>query len=232
VNPALRSSAAHLFVPSVDAPEPSVDDLHHLFRVLRLRDGEAVTVSDGVGGWRTTIARAGTLVLDGDVHRDPPPRRCVIAAAIPKGDRAEWMVQKLTEVGATDIVLLHCARSVVRWEGDRGTKQLARLQRVAREAASQSRRVWLPDVRGPVPFGEAAAWPGAVLAEPDGAVVSADGSGPELVLVGPEGGFSADELAVAVPRIRLLPTVLRVETAAVVAACGILTRTTEIHGAC
>jgi 16S rRNA U1498 N3-methylase RsmE len=52
------------------------------------------------------------------------------------------------------------------------------------------------------------------------------------VLVGPEGGFAADELAVAIPRVRLLPTVLRVETAAVVAACGILTRSKEIHGAC
>jgi 16S rRNA (uracil1498-N3)-methyltransferase len=229
VNPALRSSAAHLFVPSVDAPDPSQDDVHHLFRVLRLRDGEVVTVSDGAGGWRSTVARAGTLVVDGEVHREPPPQPCRIAAAIPKGDRAEWMVQKLTEVGATDIVLLHCARNVVRWEGERGAKQLARLQRVAREAASQSRRVWLPAVRGPVPFAEAAGWSGAVLAEPDGDAQLGDDVGADLVLVGPEGGFSADELAAPIAHVRLLPNVLRVETAAVVAACGILTRSTKIH---
>ncbi len=235
MNPALRTSAAHLFVSSVDDPVPSDDDLHHLFRVLRLRDGERVTVSDGAGGWRTTVAAAGTLVVDGEVQREAAPQQCAIAAAIPKGDRAEWMVQKLTEVGATEIVLLHCVRSVVRWEGERGAKQLQRLQRVAREAASQSRRVWLPEVRGPVSFANAAALPGAALAEPDGPVdlaATSPDTGPHLVLVGPEGGFSDDELAVDVPRVRLLPTVLRVETAAVVAACGILTRFREIHSAC
>jgi 16S rRNA (uracil1498-N3)-methyltransferase len=218
VNPALRSSAAHVFVESIDAPDPSTDDLHHLFRVLRLRDGEVVTVSDGRGAWRTTTATAGALHPDGPVRHEPAPTACTIAAAIPKGDRAEWMVQKLTEIGVTEIVLLHCARSVVRWEGERGAKQLTRLQRVAREAAVQSRRVWLPVVRGPVPFAEAAALPGAVLAEPDGDV----GVTATTVLIGPEGGFSPEELAAPVPRVRLVDTVLRVETAAVVAASGVL----------
>ncbi len=218
MNPALRTSAAHVFVESVDAPDPSPDDTHHLFRVLRLRDGETVTVSDGLGGWRTTVAAGGALRVDGPVVREPAPAPCTIAAAIPKGDRAEWMVQKLTEVGVGEIVLMHCARSVVRWEGERGAKQLARLQRVVREAAVQSRRVWLPVVRGPVPFAEAAALPGAVLAEPDGAA----GVVASTVLIGPEGGFAADELAVPLPRLRLLDTVLRVETAAIVAASGVL----------
>lgn len=218
MNPALRSSAAHVFVESVDAPDPSADDAHHLFRVLRLRDGETVTVSDGLGAWRTTVAAGGVLLPEGPVVREPAPTPCTIAAAIPKGDRAEWMVQKLTEVGVSEIVLLHCARSVVRWEGERGAKQLARLQRVAREAAMQSRRVWLPVVRGPVPFAEAAALPGAVLAEPDGAA----GGTASTVLIGPEGGFSAEELAVPLPRRRLVDTVLRVETAAIVAASGVL----------
>lgn len=232
MNPALRSSAAHLFVGSVDAPDPSPDDLHHLFRVLRLRDGEVVTISDGVGAWRVTIARAGALLPDGEVHHEPAPTACVIGAAIPKGDRAEWMVQKLTEVGASEIVMLHCDRSVVRWEGDRGAKQLARVQRVAREAASQSRRVWLPSVHGPVRFADFVGRPGAVLAEPDGDIDLGSGCTAQLVAVGPEGGFSEAELASPVPRVRLLDTVLRVETAAIAAACGILTRPAKIHGAC
>jgi 16S rRNA (uracil1498-N3)-methyltransferase len=219
VNPALRSSAAHVFVASVDVPEPTPEDQHHLFRVLRVRDGETVTVSDGRGAWRTTVAAAGALVAVGDVVHETSLRPCTIATAIPKGDRLEWMVQKLTEVGVAEIVLLHCSRSVVRWDGERAAKQLVRLQRIAREAAVQSRRVWLPVLRGPVPFAEAAALPGAVLAEPDGDV----GVAATVVLIGPEGGFSAEELAAPVPRLRLLDTVLRVETAAVVAASGILT---------
>ena len=218
MNPALRHSAAHVFVESLELLELSPDDAHHLFRVLRVRDGEVVTASDGIGGWRATRALSGALVADGPVEHEPPPPPCTIAAAIPKGDRAEWMVQKLTEIGVAEIVLLHCARSVVRWEGERGAKQLARLQRVAREAAVQSRRVWLPVVRGPVSFSEAAALPGAVLAEPDGE----RGGRASTIIIGPEGGFSPDELAVPLPRRRLVDTVLRVETAAIVAASGAL----------
>jgi 16S rRNA (uracil1498-N3)-methyltransferase len=214
VTPALRTSAAHVFVASLDDPQPHPDDAHHLFRVLRLRDGEVVTVSDGEGGWRPTVVSNGVLLPSGDVqHDDTAPRGCV-AAAIPKGDRCEWMVQKLTELGVGEIVLLHCDRSVVRWEGDRGAKQLARMRRVAREASMQSRRVWLPDVTGPVPFAAVAARPRTVLAEPDGdAQVE-----PECIVIGPEGGFSAAELDLGVPQVRLARTVLRVETAAVVAA--------------
>ncbi len=219
MNPALRSSAAHVFVASVEVPEPSPDDLHHLVRVLRLRDGEVVTVSDGVGAWRVTELAGGALVPCGEVQGVEAPQRCTIASAIPKGDRLEWMVQKLTEVGVTEIVLVHCARSVVRWDGDRAAKQLARLQRVAREAAVQSRRVWLPTLRGPVPFAEAAAIPGAVLAEPDGQ----PGIAASAVIIGPEGGFSAEELSLPLARLRLVDTVLRVETAAVVAASALLT---------
>jgi 16S rRNA (uracil1498-N3)-methyltransferase len=214
VNPALRTSAAHVFVASLDDPHPEADDAHHLFRVLRLRDGETVTVSDGQGGWRATVVTNGSLIPTGDVERaDSPPLGCV-AAAIPKGDRCEWMVQKLTELGVREIVLLHCDRSVVRWDGDRGAKQLARMQRVAREASMQSRRVWLPLISGPVPFAEVAARPGTVLAEPDGDAVAH----PACIVIGPEGGFSSAELQLGLPKVRLAHTVLRVETAAVVAA--------------
>jgi 16S rRNA (uracil1498-N3)-methyltransferase len=218
VNSALRSSAAHVFVASLDDPQPDPDDAHHLFRVLRLRDGESVTVSDGAGGWRPTTVAGGALTPSGPTVFETEPARCTVAAAIPKGDRCEWMVQKLTEVGVSEIVFLHCARSVVRWEGDRAEKQLARARRVAREAAMQSRRVWLPVLGGPVAFETAAAIPGAVLAEPDG---DRDRR-PACVIVGPEGGFSAEELAAPMPRVALADTVLRVETAAVVAAVRFL----------
>jgi 16S rRNA (uracil1498-N3)-methyltransferase len=216
VNPALRTSAAHVFVTSLDDPQPEPDDAHHLFRVLRLRDGESVTVSDGQGGWRRTEVSGTTLRPIGEIERDQEPPRVTIAVAIPKGDRCEWMVQKLTELDVSEIVLLHCDRSVVRWTGERAAKQLARVHRVAREASMQSRRVWLPAVVGPVAFAEAAARTGAVLAEPDGD--DEIGATVSCIIIGPEGGFSPDELAAGLPRARLARTVLRVETAAVVAA--------------
>jgi 16S rRNA (uracil1498-N3)-methyltransferase len=218
VNPALRSSAAHVVVSSLDAPELEADDAHHLQRVLRLRDGETVSITDGIGGWRRTTFTGGQLHPSGEVHHEGDAPDTVVVSAIPKGDRAEWMVQKLTELGIGRIVLLHSARSVVRWEGERGRSQLARMQRIAREAAMQSRRVHLPVVDGPVSFAEAATYPGAVLAEPDGERLGSLAAMPRCVIVGPEGGFSPEELAVGLPRLCVASTVLRVETAAVALA--------------
>lgn len=210
----LRSCAAHVFVESLDHPQLLPDDHHHLFKVLRLRDGETVGVSDGAGGWRLTTVGGGSLLPAGEVQRDPSPVPCRIAAAIPKGDRCEWMVQKLTELGVTDLWLMHCARSVVRWEGERGERQLERMRRVAREAAMQSRRTWLPSISGPIRFAEAMSMPGAVMADPDGGALV----GGATVLVGPEGGFTPEESSAASVRVRLAPGVLRVETAALAAA--------------
>ena len=221
MNPALRHSAAHLFVASIEAPEPSDDDAHHLFRVLRLRDGEAVTVSDGFGSWRTTTVAGHSLLPSGDVHAEPMPPQVTIAAAIPKGDRLEWMVQKLTEVGVAEIVFLHCERSVVRWTGDRAVKQLERQQRVAREASMQSRRVWLPHLRGAVPYADIAGRPDAIAADPSGEPLR-DRVAPVTVLIGPEGGLTQQEMGTAPNVGRWGTTILRVETAAVVAAASFL----------
>jgi len=214
VNPALRASAAHVFVDSLDSLELSQDDAHHLLRVLRLRDGESVTVGDGRGSWRPSVVTGNALAATGDIVVESADPRLTIATAIPKGDRVEWMVQKLTELGVSEIVLLHCERSIVRWKGDRGAQQLARLVRVAREAAVQSRRVWLPQLRGPVDFAEAAALPGAVVADPDGEALESA----SLVLIGPEGGLTEAERRLCKRSIGLGRNVLRVETAAVAAA--------------
>jgi 16S rRNA (uracil1498-N3)-methyltransferase len=212
VDDALRRSAAHVLVADVDAPLLDDAAAHHLSRVLRLRDGAAVSVTDGAGQWRSCHLVAGALETGGDVEQEPPLPRLTVAVAPPKGDRLEWLVQKCTEVGVTSIVLLDAERSVVRWEGDRAARQLERLQRIALEAAMQSRRVWLPDVCGPV--GAATVLPGAVIAEPGGRPVD---PGDAVVAVGPEGGWSPDEVAMAAGRVDLGPHVLRVETAAVVA---------------
>lgn len=214
MNPALRASAAHVFVADVEVPELAAADAHHLFRVLRLRDGEAVTVSDGRGRWRTMLVANRDLVASGEVVAEPAGDLLTIAAAIPKGDRVEWMVQKLTELGVGEIVFVDCARSVVHWQGERGERQLQRLAKVAREAAAQSRRVWLPTLRGPIPFAQAAALPGVVIADPDGEPL-VDAS---PVLIGPEGGLTDEERLLGRRSVSLGPNILRTETAAICAA--------------
>jgi 16S rRNA (uracil1498-N3)-methyltransferase len=213
VHEALRRSAAHVLVADVAAPALDERDVHHLQRVLRLRHGAAVTVTDGAGRWRSCRLVARAVEPDGDVVLEPPPRDVTVAVAPPKGDRLEWLVQKCTEIGVARLVLVEAARSVVRWDLERAVKQVERLRRIAGEAAMQSRRVWLPEVTGPLPAGRVL--PDAVVAEPGGRPV---GPADTCIAVGPEGGWTADEVALAADRVSLGRHVLRVETAAVVAA--------------
>lgn len=210
----LRRSAAHVLVADVAAPTLDEAAVHHLARVLRVRDGEAVTVTDGRGSWRPCCWRNGRLEPDGDVEFVVAPARAItVAAALPKKDRAEWLVQKCTEIGVDRIVLLASERSVVRWTGERAAHHRQRLDRVADEAAQQSRRVWWPQLVGPVPA--ASVLVDTPAAEPGGRPLTAEDT---AVAVGPEGGWSPAELAVAADTVALGPHVLRVETAAVVAA--------------
>ena len=210
-------AAAHAFVDDLDRPRLSLDDRHHLERVLRLRPGEEVQVSDGAGGWRR--CRFGPVLEPlSEVGREPPPRPPVtVAFALTKGHRPEWAVQKLTEAGVDRLVPLVAARSVVRWDTGRAAGHVQRLRRVAREAAVQSRRLWLPVVEDVAGFAGVAARPGAALAQRGGGPPSLEHP---VVLVGPEGGWSDEELAAGLPNVGLGPHVLRAETAAV--AAGVL----------
>jgi len=144
-----------------------------------------------------------------------PDPRVTVAFAVVKGQRPEWAVQKLTEIGVDRMVPLLSARSVVRWPAGEAGTQVARLRRVAREAAMQSRRVWLPTVDVVTPFAVMAAQPGAAVAHPGGGPPSLDNP---VVLIGPEGGWDQAEVADAGRvLVGLGPSVLRTETAAVVA---------------
>ena len=206
-----------IFVSDLDAPVLDDADLHHYRRVRRLDDGEPITISDGRGGWR--LARFGAVpALDGPAHHVPAPRQPSTVGFTPvKGERPEWVVQKLTELGVDNILPLQTARSVVRWDGTRAAKQLAKWQVIAREASMQSRRVHIPTVR-PVTSLSAVMAESAdevVFAEPGGAPL--DGASDRFVLIGPEGGWDPDELRHQ--RLRSLPGgVLRAETAAMAAA--------------
>lgn len=213
----LRSSAAHIFVAAsdldVDGPiSLDADVEHHLARVLRLRDGETVSVSDGAGRWRRSVLAVSRdslrLDADGEVNEVERGHALTLATAIPKGDRLDWLVQKATELGVSQLQLLHADRSVVRWKAERFVKQLARLQRVSDEAARQSRRVWRVQISPPV--AAASVLPGAVVAEPGGRAVRQTDS---VIAVGPEGGWSPAELDMASEEVDLGRNILRTETA-------------------
>ncbi len=186
-----------------------------------------VAVPGGAGHRGARLAGldpAPLLVPDGTVTRQVRPAPEITVAFAPtKGDRPEWVVQKLTELGVDRIVPIRTSRSVVRWDGDRGERAAAELVRVAREAAAQCRQPWLPRV-DPVTTLDGlarAVGPQLVLARPGGAPPTLART---VVAVGPEGGWDPDEEGRFGPGVGLGPTVLRAETAAVAAGtllCGL-----------
>jgi 16S rRNA (uracil1498-N3)-methyltransferase len=179
-------------------------------------------VGDGRGGLRACTYAGGGVVepVDEPSWEAAPSPALAVGFALVKGDRPEWIVQKLTECGVDRIVPFVAERSVVQWEGSKAERNAERLGRVAREAAMQSRRRWLPVVEAVAPFASAVAGPGAnwVRADVDGA--EAPTLAQPSILVGPEGGWSEAERAAVPTAVGLGPTVLRAETAAV--AAGVL----------
>jgi 16S rRNA (uracil1498-N3)-methyltransferase len=218
----MRRVVAHVFIDDLAVPRPALsdDDVHHLSRVLRLRPGEAVSVSDGQGGVQVCEWAGGAALrpVAPPVRHPRPAPLLTVGFALTKGDHPEWAVQKLTEAGADCMVVVISARCVARWPVAKHERQLARLREVARQAAMQSRRAWLPVVEGPVPFTDLVADRAPVaLAVPGGRPVSLL---TPTVLVGPEGGWTDEELAAVAHHVSLGPHVLRAETAAV--AAGVL----------
>lgn len=203
----------HAFVADVEDPVLSADDRHHLSRVLRLRDGDALTVCDAAGRWRPA-SFGDRLVASGDVVEVPPPAREVaVGFALIKSGRPELVVQKLTELGVDRIMLLSAERSVVMWDEGKAAVQLNRLTRVVREAGMQSRRVRLPVLEPLRQASVVARDPTVAMAEPGGSGLDGDVG---VLLIGPEGGWTEAELGDR-RRVGLGSTVLRAETAAIAA---------------
>ena len=212
---ALRNSTAHVFVDAINAPVLDEVDAHHLLRVLRVKPSDAVTVSDGKGKWCSAVLNADASInATSEVFTTVAPSwHLTVAFSLVKGDRPEWTVQKLTEIGIDEIVVLApTVRSVVRWNHDRSHKNIERLRRVAREAAMQSRRTWLPNVHGVTELSTIA---NLFIADPSGVCLDASH---RAIAVGPEGGFAPQETEDCDGLVSLGDTVLRAETAAVSAA--------------
>ncbi|KAA1426201.1 16S rRNA (uracil(1498)-N(3))-methyltransferase [Nocardioides antri] len=240
-------------VPSLAGVEPGStvtvegDEAHHAVVVRRLRVGESVLLADGAGVVATGEVSATSKrsfdvrVTALDEVAEPTPSVTVVQA-LPKGDRGELAVEVLTEVGAARIVPWAATRSVAVWKGERAAKSHAKWQTTAREAAKQSRRAWHPVVHPLANAAEVASLiSGADLAvvlhedatEPLGALAVPD-LGEIVVVVGPEGGITDEEVATFVAAgavaVRLGDEVLRTSTAGVAAVAGLLARTPRWGG--
>jgi len=203
-------------VDDLEVPILRDDDVHHLSRVLRLRTGDAVVLGDGAGRWRP--ARFGpTVEPTGPVEHVAADAPAVgVGFALVKGSKPELVVQKLTELGVDRIIPFRARRSVVHWDEAKGAKAQERLTAVARAAAMQCHRPWLPLVDEVTDLSAVLTLDGVALADRSG---SPPGLSHRVVLVGPEGGWAPDELdeaaAAGAPCVAVGRHVLRAETAAV-----------------
>lgn len=218
------------------------DEAHHAVTVRRLRVGERVVLTDGAG---TSVAgpvastgkRVFTVSVEEVTTAEPASPEVVVVQALPKGDRGELAVEMLTEIGAARVVPWAAARSVAVWKGERATKSLARWRATAREAAKQARRSWFPEVDELASTADVAALVGgadlAVVLHEDAAApfagLDVPASGRIVVVVGPEGGLTDEEVeafvAAGAVSVRLGAEVLRTSTAGVAAVAAILSRT-------
>ena len=240
------STAPLFLVDELPAGEHAVLDGpegRHAAAVRRLRAGEELQLADGRGGLASAVVVAAgrdhlELRVLGRVRLEPPKPRVLLAQALVKGDRGELAVELATEAGVDGVLPWRAARCVARWEdGPRGAKALARWRATVREAAKQARRPWLPEVTEPVSTGQlvqrvAAAAATLVLhesAEAGIAGIELPAAGDLLLVVGPEGGITDEELAEFVAAgaqpVRLGPEVLRASTAAAVALGALGVRT-------
>jgi 16S rRNA (uracil1498-N3)-methyltransferase len=241
------SLPVHLVPSLADVVEGAVvtvegEEAHHAVAVRRLRVGERVVLTDGLGtSAQGEVSSTGRRVFEvsiSDVSSWPAPSPSVVVVqALPKGDRGELAVEMLTEVGVSSIVPWAASRCVTAWRGDRAAKSLARWRSTAREAAKQARRSWFPVVEElastsdvaalvssvdlAVVLHEAASVPLISLAVPDTGLV--------VVVVGPEGGLTDEEVAAfadaGAESVRLGSEVLRTSTAGVAAVSALLSRT-------
>ncbi len=238
---------SHYFIlkPSAFAGDGSVtisgQDAKHISKVLRLRAGDPVTVSDGVSrSYRIELEAVSDKKITGRVIDgtpfDIPQKKLTVYQGLPKGRKMDLIIEKLTEIGAAGIVPVSFARSVPEYGEDRGAKRLVRWRAIAYEACKQSGRPWLPEI------GEVHAWDEALaeLDEFDEVIVPFENargfklsdafkaSGNTAVIIGPEGGFEESEIADLERRgaklFSLGDNILRTETAAIVAGALVLDR--------
>lgn len=215
------------------------DEAHHALRVKRLVVGDAVEALDGRGRVLTAEVAGATTPGSGKGRSIPslvlrvltdrlverPEPEVEVWTAPPKGDRLAPMIDALSQVGAASWGPLRSARTVV--EPREG--KLGRLERVAAESAKQCGRAWMLDIAPGGGLADALRAPSAsiVLADASGEPYKAAGADQVRLLVGPEGGWTTGELAQArgagARVARFGSYVMRIETAAVVAAAMVVT---------
>jgi len=203
------------------------DEAKHAISVRRMRVGEAIAVSDGRGlrvrGTVSAIEKNSLTVAVSEVIEEELPKlRFVLVQALAKGDRDELAIQAATELGVSEIIPWQATRSVSRWEGKKLDSGVQRWQQIVSEAAKQSLRSFIPEVKPALTTAELIAelksFELVLVLDPNGkqnlSGVKLPESGKVAIVVGPEGGIAAEELTVlGGETVSLGANVLRTSTA-------------------
>jgi len=212
---------------------------HHAVKVLRLREGDALTLFDGQGGeWRATLkvgaGRTAHAALGDFVSRDvESPLAVTLVQALPAGDKMDWVVEKCVELGVAAIQPVVAGRSIVRLSAERMARRVIHWNAIAAAACAQSGRNRVPPVAAPLDLSQYLAAAMAhnalrLVLAPEGDARVRDLPRPGLpvtVMVGAEGGWEDEELraarAAGFQALRLGPRVLRTETAGAAALAAL-----------
>ncbi|MDI6710012.1 MAG: 16S rRNA (uracil(1498)-N(3))-methyltransferase [Bacillota bacterium] len=215
----------------------------HLARVLRLRPGAEIDALDGEGrAWRARILAADkegvrARVTGARAAAPEPPVRLALVQGLARGEKMDLIIQKAVEIGVARIIPADCARTVIRLDDERGRRRRKRWQKIAVEAAEQCGRGAVPVVEPPQALGDALSllrpgvtafllWEGERATGLKDILDSVPCTKDVFVFVGPEGGFTGDEVeactAAGARPVSLGPRILRTETAGLVAAALVL----------
>ncbi|WP_138493280.1 RsmE family RNA methyltransferase [Paenibacillus pinistramenti] len=250
------------FIPPEQFGEDHVlvagEDARHITKVMRGKPGDKIIVSDGQG--RVVLAELASLepdsvtakVLESMPETSEPRVKVDIAQSLPKGDKMETVIQKCTEIGAASFIPFLSERTIVQYDERKEGKRTARWAKIAKEAAEQAHRSRIPEVRQPLK------WKGLLelfqgydlvclcyeketgaqlrdIIEPFASSLGREAAGRVLVIVGPEGGFTEEEVSAAeaagAKSVGLGRRILRTETAGMAALTCILYETGELGGA-
>ena len=209
--------------------------VHHLLRVVRVKVGEPLECFDGSGRvYRGPILQckhqALTVAIETRTTVPPPHPALVLAQALIQPQRFDWVIQKATELGVTRVIPLVTSRTTIRPTPHGDGQQLRRWRRIAQEATAQCRRATLPTIEEPQRFESLLKWLTArdvlmpTLVEGGASIQEFLGQrnwrDEIIVLIGPEGDFSPEEVVLAkragVRMVSLGHATLRSETAAIV----------------
>ena len=210
----------------------------HAATVKRLRVGEKLQLTDGVGirVSANVLANEGSalqLKIENVLVEERPELAVTLVQALAKGDRDELAIQAATELGATSVIPWQASRCVSRWEGPKVAKGVARWQTIVTESAKQSLRVWTPKVESPVSTAELALlapnFDHFIVLDPTSPISLKSKlplSGTVAIVVGPEGGIDSAELdtleAAGSVRVHLGSGILRTSTAGLAAISSLM----------